>query len=162
MDTKALAELARSLSKSEFVARHPSWFLVIAQVPEPLAMGFETKLMPRHVLHTPAARDGVHYEVLEIKKAPGNPYPERISVGRARNCDVVLRYPLVSKLHAHFLVLPGRAIELVDHRSKNGTRVNGQALAGDQPTRVAAGDTLEFASVTAKLLDAAGVHHLFR
>ena len=99
--------------------------------------------------------------MLEIIKAPGNPYPDRISVGRARNCDVVMRDPSVSKLHAHFRVGPMK-LELVDIDSQNGTRVNGRALAPHQPQVVEAGDTILFGNVTTRMVDAHMLYDLLR
>src|SRR5262245_48740931 len=43
--------------------------------------------------------------VYVVAKAPGNPYLDRISVGRARNCDIVVRDGSVSKLHAHMRIV---------------------------------------------------------
>ncbi len=46
------------------------------------------------------------FEVRWIAKSEDSPYSDRFSVGRARNCDIVLRYASISKLHAHFRSLP--------------------------------------------------------
>jgi hypothetical protein len=94
-----------------------------------------------------------------VKKAPGNPYPDRISVGRARNCDVAIRHPSVSKLHAHFRKSE-HGLELEDLDSANGTRVNGVGLGAHQPEPVRAGDTIQFGRITCKLVDAAGLKAL--
>ncbi|HTU58032.1 MAG TPA: hypothetical protein VMF89_06355, partial [Polyangiales bacterium] len=40
--------------------------------------------------------------ILPLRKGEGRPFPERISVGRATNCDVVIRDASISKLHGHF------------------------------------------------------------
>ena len=93
---------------------------------------FATQVVDPVSLKRSAARRAPNVEVLAVVKAPGNPYPDRVSVGRARNCDVVMRDPSVSKLHAHFRV-GGPKLELVDIDSQNGTRVNGRALAPHQP-----------------------------
>src|SRR5690348_9543869 len=42
--------------------------------------------------------------VVPVRKREGGLFTQRVGVGRARNCDVVLRFPSVSKLHAQFLV----------------------------------------------------------
>jgi hypothetical protein len=63
-----------------------------------------------------------------LQKAAGNPFPDRISVGRANNCDVVIRDPSVSKLHGHFRdVTPDSAI-FTDARSSNGTKIDGNPV----------------------------------
>lgn len=165
MDSAELIDLLRSMSREQFVARMPRPFLLVAaRSLEDEDAGFET-LVEEPVESTgrrsSAARKWV---ILEIGKAPGNPYPDRISVGRARNCDVVLRDPSVSKLHAHFLPRPNDksgALELVDLDSQNGTWVNNVAVAG-VPAPVHSGDNLVFGSVGARLADAGLLHDLLK
>ena len=92
--------------------------------------------------------------VLAIVKKPQNPYPDRISVGRALNCDVVLRDGTVSKLHGHFAPVSSTEADLVDRGSQNGTKVNGVPLKAEIPKRLAPGDTIIFGSVAVQFLDA--------
>ena len=92
--------------------------------------------------------------VFPVVKKPQNPYPDRISVGRALNCDVVIRDGTVSKLHGHFTPLGPGALELTDRASQNGTKVNGQLLKADLPKRLASGDTIIFGSIAVQYLDA--------
>jgi pSer/pThr/pTyr-binding forkhead associated (FHA) protein len=99
--------------------------------------------------------------VVEVKKRPGNPYSDRISLGRARNCDVVLRDPSISKLHAHFRSRDGQW-ELVDLESQNGTCKNGTPLASHTPELVVVGDLLLFGQVQAKLVDAGLLHDFLK
>ncbi len=101
-------------------------------------------------------------EVYPIVKAPGNPYPERISVGRSRNCDVVLRDPRISKLHAHFTVGPKGEMSLIDLGSQNGTRLNSRQLPPHTAEPLASGDIIEFAGVTARFLNAERLYDLIR
>jgi hypothetical protein len=81
-------------------------------------------------------------------------YMERISVGRARNKDIVLRHQSVSKFHGWFEVDEGGAFYLTDAGSKNSTRLNGNALAPRERTEVDAGDSIRFGSVEAVLASA--------
>ncbi len=162
VDTDSLAELAQSSTRDEFVAKQPHLFLVLEQaLYEPDQVGFSTQVVDPVTFRRTATRLAQNLEVLPVVKAAGNPYPDRVSVGRARNCDLVMRDPSVSKLHAHFRV-GGVKTELVDIDSQNGTRVNGRALAPHQPMPVANGDTILFGSVAAKLLDAAALYDLLR
>jgi hypothetical protein len=92
--------------------------------------------------------------VLPIVKKPTNPYPERISVGRALNCDVVIRDGSVSKLHGHFTPVSALEAELVDRASQNGTRVNGVPLKPEIAKRVGPGDTIIFGAIAVQFLDA--------
>jgi hypothetical protein len=156
VDTDTLAELAQSSTRDEFVAKEPHQFLVLEQ-----DVGFSTQVVDPVSLKRSTVRRPQNLEVLPVVKAPGNPYPDRVSVGRARNCDIVMRDPSVSKLHAHFRVGAGK-LELVDIDSQNGTRINGRALAPHQPAQVSNGDTVLFGSVACKLVDAAALYDLLR
>jgi FHA domain len=92
--------------------------------------------------------------VLPVIKKPQNPYPERISIGRALNCDVVIRDNTVSKLHGHFRPVSALEADLVDRGSQNGTKVNGAPLKPEQPRRLAVGDIIIFGSVAVQFIDA--------
>ena len=162
LDTDTLAELAQSTTRDEFVAKQPHLFLVLEQeLFEQEQVGFSTQVVDPVSLKRAVSRRAQNLEVLPVVKAPGNPYPDRVSVGRARNCDLVMRDPSISKLHAHFR-LGAPKLELVDIDSQNGTRVNGRPLAPPQPVPVAPGDTILFGSVAAKLVDAAALYDLLR
>jgi hypothetical protein len=160
VDTAALAQDARNMGRDEFVARYRNLYLVIAENVDKLAIGFETAVV-NDVGPTinPAGPD---FELLEVSKAPGNPYPERISVGRARNCDLVMRAPSVSKLHAHFRLREGGKVDLLDLESQNGTRINGRELKPNEPEWVAPGDRLLFGAVSARVVDAYGLYDLLQ
>lgn len=98
------------------------------------------------------------WAVVRVQKRPGNPFPERISFGRARNCDVVLRLSFVSKLHAHILVDKSTP-RIVDQRSANGTRLNGVALEPGVPTDLRVGDRVGFGrTYEMTFLDAGSLH----
>lgn len=159
MNTDSLTALAQSMTREEFARRVPGDYLVIEQV-EDDRVAFSTQIVD------PAAlKRGAHlsqrFEVMPIVKAPGNPYPDRVSLGRARNCDLVMREPSISKLHAHFR-LGGPQLEVVDIDSQNGTRLNGRQLVPHQPAKVASGDQLSFGSVTGRLVNASGLWELLR
>jgi pSer/pThr/pTyr-binding forkhead associated (FHA) protein len=72
---------------------------------------------------------------------------ERISVGRARNKDVVLRDASVSKFHGWFEMDEYRTFHVADAGSKNGTTLNGKRLEPRQPNAVHAGDVIVFGSI---------------
>ena len=161
MDTDALADLAHATTRDEFVSQQPHQFLVLEQALVSDEVQFATQVVDPVSLKRATARRAANIEVLPVLKAAGNPYPDRVSVGRARNCDIVMRDPSVSKLHAHFRV-GGPKLELVDIDSQNGTRLNGKPLAPHQPAAVSPGDTLLFGSVSCKLVDAAALYDLLR
>jgi pSer/pThr/pTyr-binding forkhead associated (FHA) protein len=99
------------------------------------------------------------FEVFPVVKAPDNPWPERISVGRARNADVVLADGSVSKLHAHFK-LGDSMISLADAGSRNGTRINTRKIPRSEEVRVRMGDTVTFGRIQLTLLDAEALYRL--
>jgi hypothetical protein len=162
-DTRSLIEKARKQSRAEFVAGTPLRFLILDEgIYQSDAVGFSTVLVASAALHrgATAARNPT---VMTIEKAPGNPYPDRISLGRTRNCDMVLRDPSVSKLHAHFTVAADTgALLLCDADSQNGTRRNGRVLVPNEPVPLQSGDILVFGTVSARLADAAALYDLLR
>jgi hypothetical protein len=162
MDLAKVANLARSLSDAEFAERFPGLYLVCVVMAESSSIPFQTQIAhPDQKVKTTSTGHHIVTEVLRVAKAEGNPYPDRIAVGRARNCDVVMRHPSVSKLHAHFRTT-GKAFAVVDLNSQNGTRVNGQGLGAHQAEPVGAGDLIEFGSAAARLVDAPRLQELLR
>lgn len=93
-------------------------------------------------------REG-HYFAVPLRKREESDAmsSERISVGRARNKDLVLRHASVSKFHAWFHTEPNGEFRLTDAGSKNLTRVNGEPLPPREQKRVEPGDRLRFGSV---------------
>ena len=162
VDTDSLAELAHNTTREEFAAKLEHYFLVLeTTLYEGDQVGFSTQVVDPISIKRSTFRRSTNIEVLPVVKARGNPYPDRVSVGRARNCDIVMRDPSVSKLHAHFRV-GGPKLELVDIDSQNGTRVNGRPLPPHQPSEIESGDTILFGSVAARLVDAAALYDLLR
>jgi hypothetical protein len=162
VDAEDIVELARVLPRDQFVNKFTNLLLVIAEVsPESQPMGFQTIAASPGAHRRPAPRPP-SAEVLHVAKAKGNPYPDQISVGRTRNCDVVLRHRSVSKLHAHFKLDDKGLMCLVDDGSQNGTRVNGQVLKPGVPQPITVGDVVQFGHLTATISDAAGVFEMLR
>ncbi len=162
---------AFKLPEREFVAKHGDMFLVkepsLADAQWDENIHYETVFVaaPPQQMPEEGLEDGAAFEaswrVAPVRKRPGNPFPDRISIGRARNCDIVLRLSYISKLHAHFLV-SGPSLRLCDQRSANGTAINGNALRPGRPTPVALGDKLAFGSLNVQLLDGVGLQKLLR
>ncbi|MGH7297459.1 MAG: FHA domain-containing protein, partial [Polyangiaceae bacterium] len=88
----------------------------------------------------------------------GRVFSERVTVGRARNSDVVLRHESVSKFHAWFSRDEKDCYYVADASSRNGTSHNGLSLPGGTPVRLDTGDLLRFGSVEATYCDAATFH----
>lgn len=82
---------------------------------------------------------------LEKRVGPGsNPFGQMITLGRARNNDLVLLHPSVSKFHAWFSQ-EGGTWTVTDAGSSNGTWLDGQRLTARQSHRLRAGATLVLA-----------------
>lgn len=106
------------------------------------------------------ALDPLGWIVVPIAKRAGQPFPNRISVGRARNCDIVLRFAGVSKLHAHVHLAPDAPLQLAEYRSANGTFVNGQKLASGESVTIAPGDKVRFGGLEFEVATATAVFDL--
>jgi hypothetical protein len=101
----------------------------------------------------------VHFIVALGKRADAaRVFSERVTLGRARNSDVVLRHESVSKFHAWFARDEQNAYFVADASSHNGTWRNGVVLSGAETARLASGDLLRFGSVEATYCDAATLH----
>jgi hypothetical protein len=91
---------------------------------------------------------------LRKRRIAGKPFLLRISVGRARNNDIVLRHESVSKFHAWFECDDDGCFYLGDAKSTNGTLVSGVTVTRDL-LPVEDGDELRFGSVSTILVTAA-------
>ena len=151
MDVGELTALVNQLGRDEFVERFPHLFLLFHEEKDGISpVQFSTQVVSRkEALRRPA---GV-LRVLSIVKAPTNPYSDRISVGRARNCDVVLRNPSVSKLHAHVRREPNGTWVIIDLDSHNGTAVSNVPILPSRPEVLRSGDLVTFGGVTVRVVD---------
>jgi hypothetical protein len=146
-----LVAQARTLGRAQFAQRYAAGFVVRRPSPVPreeptaeehddfdddaggtVRLGFKTGLVAREDLAVDLVGEDVvdpaAWFVAAISKRSGNPYPDRIGFGRARNCDVVIRWPSVSKLHAHLHLEDGVVVRITDCNSANGTFVNGHRV----------------------------------
>jgi hypothetical protein len=76
-------------------------------------------------------------EVRFVQKAKGAAFADRVGVGRARNADVWLPNPRVSKYHAYFTGSPETGYALTDAESRNGTWVDGVKLTAREAVALA-------------------------
>ncbi len=93
-------------------------------------------------------RDKTHFIVPLRKRDAADTYSARVTVGRARNMDIMLRHGSISKLHGWFE--RGKRIKgfcATDAGSKNGTAINGQPVRVRNLVELAAGDLVRFGSV---------------
>ena len=189
MLSEVLARQARELSRREFTSQFPDCFVVYGLSAPPRRSGdFKTgnyPAIPRPAPDNPlrtvrvsaltavqamqavqaAMRSDSREQagVLMVAKSDRNPYSDRISIGRAASCDLVLPVLLVSKLHAHFLrpISGEPGWEIRDADSTNGTWVNGVLALPGERMRVRPGDTLRLAFCEARFVDADGLFDYF-
>lgn len=83
-------------------------------------------------------------EVRFVQKAKGAAFADRVGVGRARNADVWLPNPRVSKYHAYFSGTARDGYTLTDADSRNGTWVDGNKLTPREPAPLADGSEVIF------------------
>jgi hypothetical protein len=96
--------------------------------------------------------------VLALIKAATNPFPERISIGRAPNCDLVIRDPSVSKLHGHFREIRRDSAVFTDAKSSNGTRIDGTNVEPGEPVEIGRQSLVVLGRVRLMLLSPADVY----
>jgi FHA domain len=87
--------------------------------------------------------------VLPIRKRAEGSFLQHVSVGRARNHDIVLRHRSVSKFHAWFEIHEGGRLLVKDSESRNHTFVDGQQV--ENRVEVYPGQTVRFGSVECRV-----------
>lgn len=104
-----------------------------------------------------------HYHVVEIGKRGDldGAFPERISIGRAANKDIVLRHESVSKFHGWFEVDSALGLYVVDAGSTNHTVVRSRQLAARAREPVPPGTAIRFGSIETLVVDAAALWRAF-
>lgn len=155
--------LARSTTSKEFVTQACPLYLVKRPVVRPArlltasAVSFETK-------HTKLDADpyATEWRVAPVKKREGNPYPDRFSIGRAPNCDVVFRLPSISKVHAYLLMTGPTGYSLRDNEASNATYVNGRKLESRATVPLRIGDELELGALKLEFVDASRIYQILR
>jgi len=98
--------------------------------------------------------------IAAVKKRQGNPYADRVSIGRATNCDIVLRAHFISKVQAHILCGPNGEYSLRVLSSASATLLNGRRIDPNLPCRLAVGDLIAFGSMTFEFVDAGRLHEV--
>jgi hypothetical protein len=101
------------------------------------------------------------YVAIPIHKRAGSgkDFIERVSIGRAPNNDIVIRYDSVSKVHAWFARGEEGGVYVADAGSKNKTRLNGAPIPAQDPQEVLSGDSIRFGAVETLLCSASVFWH---
>jgi hypothetical protein len=84
-------------------------------------------------------------ELYPLAKKPGASFPDRITIGRTSNNDVVIAEPSVSRLHAYVRQAGGWRV--ADAGSKNGSSVNGIDLEARREAVLPPGAVLRIGDV---------------
>jgi hypothetical protein len=169
---KRFIEAARKSRADGFVNEHAGFYLLgkVVYDPKKRAMGFHTGVRDSREMEAlmddeaspdePGMRSG--FFLLKVEKSDRNPWSSWVSVGRARNNDVVLRHLSVSKMHAQFFVRPGADgnadYMIADAKSAKGTFVNGRKQGSSDPTPVKSGDQVRFGEINCEFLDAGDLY----
>lgn len=151
--------------KEEFAAAWPHPFLLALtalDAPPPPARTVRFEGGPQLMAAIKAERRRLaagerHPTVLPVKKVQTT-FPSMITVGRARNNDIVVPDALVSKFHAFFRQLDDGEWALADAGSANGTRIGDTELPPKgAPEKVKNGDRITFGVSAFRFVDAAGL-----
>ena len=154
---RPLAELVterQTLSSDAFLQRHPNpvLVLVVGDDAEEKWRAFRTTLVTSQALarvRTDLPALLAAYTIVEVTKSTDSPWRHRISLGRARNNDKLIKDRSISKLHAQFTFNEEGEVRLGDCGSRNGTRVNGRRLAPEESLALAAGDEIRIGRIDA-------------
>jgi pSer/pThr/pTyr-binding forkhead associated (FHA) protein len=159
-------ESAKALKLADFVAQHPGYFLL--KRPRPGQAKSESESAPGSFgFQTVAVKFdfdpfGDEWRIAPVKKRPGNPFPERMTVGRATNCDIILRVPFISKVHAHILLGPGDTFSIHDNGPSNRTFHKHRLLAADATQKLEVGDAIGFGSLEVEFVDSNRLYEVLR
>jgi hypothetical protein len=155
----------RELPRDAFARRHGYPFVIhhVAPAKDDAQWTFKTQTLSSTNVSVAqlVAREGLklspelaRYNAYRVIKAATNPWPDTVSVGRARNNDIVLTDTSVSKLHAHFTQNGRGENFLLDAGSRNGTKVNDRTLDTSERVKLDYGDVLMFGGATLTFVDA--------
>jgi hypothetical protein len=114
----------------------------------------DTERVP-HVSEITGIEDAM---VWAVRKAANSPFPDRVSIGRAANCDIVVRDSSVSKLHAHLWQVTSDSAVVTDAKSANGTCIDGRRIATGSSDTVSEFGALTVGRVRLVLLSAGAVY----
>lgn len=156
----------RKQSREEFLKQYPSPVLLVQTDQLNRERSFKTNTISgatadlARAMATGAVKlspDVSKYEVLPVVKSKNSPWAGRISIGRARNNDIVVEDASVSKMHAH-LIEEGAGFKITDASSHNGTVVNGTKLDAAATSTIKSKDVVVFGAIVTKLLGAADLY----
>lgn len=166
---RALVHAMETLDKYLTIAMHSTALAFARQEPGPYLLkrpnlttepgnstqpiGFDTVLSTTEI--DPFASQ---WRLVLVKKREGNPYEDRMSIGRASNCDLVVRVPFISKIQAHIIVDGDGNYSLRAQNSANPTLLNGRVVGANESSPLKYGDQLSFGPMKFEFVDATRLH----
>lgn len=163
---------ARRMARPQYERSHPGHFL-LGQVPDDWDddMGFATGV--RTVSEIDEILKGQEdelepgYLLIKVMKTDRAAWLRWISVGRARNNDIILRHPSISKLQAQIHketegTEDKPAFRVIDAGSANGTFVNKKRLGKGEPYSLRSGDSVTFGDIECLFLDVGSLYEHLR
>jgi len=147
LDTLSVDDLAAELKnwgEGVFLKKYDHPFMVVVYTPpgdSELVDPQTVETDVSEVSSTPQRTTGM--KCIPIVKSNRNAFKSKVTVGRAKNNDIILRAAKVSKLHAAF-VQDSRGYQITDMGSANGTVVTGVRLKKNQMVRLKTGDMVSF------------------
>jgi hypothetical protein len=153
---------ARGVTQAAFQQIHPFHFLYkhpregFGERPSEPDIDYSTRAIDLNFDPVPAVT-----QLAAVKKNPDNPFPDRMTLGRATNCDVIIRLAFISKVHAHLFV-QGDKLTLRDNKAANGTFHNRKRLEAGSSRSIKLGDMIGFGALDLELIDAARLYQLLR
>ena len=162
LDIVAVASDARDLRWRKFVRAWAGEFLLARLdaaedgVDDAQPLGFDTVGISLESPPDPIAHDWMLY-TLDCPDADPDVRP-RLSVGRAPGCDLVMRFSFVSKMHAYIEPQVGGGAIVGDHRSVNGTWVDGEQVGPGARIALPVGGRVRFGLLTLRLVDGKQLH----
>ena len=139
----SLGKILRASGRKGFLAKFPAPFLVLVHGPK----GGSEYVGPRTEFSKSSGEvseeDLLGQHVIPVVKTARNFYTSKVTIGRAKNNDIIIREPKISKLHAAILIEPD-GFCLKDMGSANGTSHNGEPLEKYHIQPLKSGDILAF------------------
>ena len=140
-----LADLLHRRGEASFRKAHPHPFLVLVSLPPTDLEWIDPSTVEEPLEEVVANAGKIRKEfAVAVRKTDRNAYANKVTVGRAKNNDIVLRAPKISKLHAAFTLDDPAGNGLMDMESINGTFLNGLKLEPRKARPVQNGDRVDF------------------
>jgi hypothetical protein len=136
-------------------------FLLVLNYPDPPASNLEIKTDKLSMDRFLSSAEQVQHSVLEITKSDRNPFASKILIGRAKNNDIILRSPKISKLHAS-LLCDASVWHIMDLGSMNGSELNEAKLTANKSYPLSSGDILSFSDFKFMFVDTIGLINILK